>query len=174
MTEKWRAPHHQRLTQTKRQGQHKNDRCKTKKGQPSFHRPRHRIRPPLPPIVSSIRPPPSSSTTTTTTKAIMNVLEDQVRAAVQQTRQAMEAAFNDLRLARERLRLVKEEYEAAVATDQAARANLQTLREKSAGSETATALAALQREVDQLEKDVRLQMIRGHDVSKSSIRPRLE
>jgi predicted nucleic acid-binding Zn-ribbon protein len=85
----------------------------------------------------------------------MNVLEDQVRTAVQQTRQAMEAAFNDLRLARERLRLVKEEYDAAVATDAAARANLQTLRDKSGGSETAAALAALQREVDQLEKDVR-------------------
>jgi hypothetical protein len=90
---------------------------------------------------------------------IMKTLEEQVRDGVEQARRSKEEAYREQKLAQERLRLVREEYDAAVATDKAAYANLQTIQEKSGGEETSKALAALEMEVDQLEKDVR----RNHD-----------
>jgi hypothetical protein len=95
-----------------------------------------------------------SATTTT-----MKTLEEQVRDGVEQARRSKEEAYREQKLAQERLRLVREEYDAAVATQKAAYANLQTIHEKSGGEETSKALTTLEMEVDQLEKDVR----RNHD-----------
>jgi F0F1-type ATP synthase membrane subunit b/b' len=86
---------------------------------------------------------------------IMTTLEEQVRNAIEQARRDKEKAYHEQKLAQQRLRLVREEYDAAVATEKAAYENLQTTQEKSGGEETSKALAALKVVVDQLEKDVR-------------------
>lgn len=85
----------------------------------------------------------------------MTNLENQVREAMQQTRRSCEDAYRAKQLADQRLRLVQEEYAAAVATEKAAHANLKDIQEKFGGEETSKALEILKMEVNQLENDVR-------------------
>lgn len=84
-----------------------------------------------------------------------NTLENQVRSALEQARQSWEESLRAKQLALERLRLVKEEYEAALTTAKSAENALKAIQEKSGGDQAAKTLQELESQVAHLTKEVR-------------------
>jgi len=84
--------------------------------------------------------------------------ETSVRAALNSYRQQRDEAHRGQQLANERLRLVTEEYKVVESSVESAKKHLDQLKEKAGDSPAARdELLALQREVEHLTKEVRLQ-----------------
>lgn len=83
-----------------------------------------------------------------------NSLENQVRSALEHARLSWEQSHRAKQLALERLRLAKEEYQAALATSKSDDEALKEIQEKSGGEEAAKQLQELQSQVSRLTKEV--------------------